>query len=114
MELDSIVIQKSWSMHIEHHDTNNPQFYHRRSWRPRTVMPYLAKDGRIRVSRRLLTSQVTVAEWRARETESKTPGNVNIGIRKTDNNLSYLEMSSLAKVVEDPGTVNSIVHDAKQ
>ena len=59
-------------------------------------------------------AKVTVTELRARETESKAQGNVNVGIRKNDDNLSYLDMSSLAKVVEDPGTVNSIVHDAKQ
>ncbi|MCU1363704.1 MAG: mismatch repair protein, partial [Acidimicrobiaceae bacterium] len=55
-----------------------------------------------------------VTEWRGRETTSKADGNINIDIRKIDNDLSYLDMATLSKVVDHTGGTNSLPNDAKQ
>ena len=55
-----------------------------------------------------------VAEWRAKEKLSKAAGNINIDIRKIDDDLSYLDMTTLSKVVDNPGGANSLPNDSKQ
>ncbi|OGL31048.1 DNA mismatch repair protein [Candidatus Saccharibacteria bacterium RIFCSPHIGHO2_02_FULL_47_12] len=55
-----------------------------------------------------------VTKWRTTETTSKTSGNINIDIRKDDNDLNYLDMMTLAKVVDNSSGVNNMPNDAKQ
>lgn len=55
-----------------------------------------------------------VADWRAQEVTSKSAGNINIDIRKIDDDLSYLDMTTLSKVVDNTGGANSLPNDSKQ
>lgn len=55
-----------------------------------------------------------VAQWKTREAQNKTNGNVSIDIRKNAVDLSYLEMMPLAKLVDNTTDANNLPNDAKQ
>ena len=62
-------------------------------------------------------AQTEITRWRGRETARKTEANISFQIRKDNDDLSYLGMDYLAKVVEgtnkDPNTA-SLVRDATE
>jgi len=60
--------------------------------------------------------QGVIDDLRRRETENKVAGNVNIDIRQRNDDLSYLDMASLSRVVDPQrgGTTNTINTDAKE
>lgn len=67
--------------------------------------------------KRISTTRVqrTIDTFRNKETENKTAGNVNIEIRQRDDDLSYLDMTSLAWVVDPQrGNTNTLTTDAKE
>ena len=55
-----------------------------------------------------------VADWRKREVQAKTKGNINIDIRQDDSDLNYLGMTALTRVVEPDNTANNLNKDAKE
>ena len=57
--------------------------------------------------------QTEVAQMRQKETTSKQNGNVNIDIRRDNDDLSYLDMSLLAKQADTTGVQNTLHNDAK-
>ena len=63
----------------------------------------------------LTTVQSVIEDFRRREIENKAAGNINIEIRQRADDLSYLDMSNLARIVEPQrGTTNAITIDAKE
>lgn len=59
--------------------------------------------------------QSVIEDLRRREAENKAAGNINIELRQRNDDLSYLDMSSLSKVVDPQrGTTNTITTDAKE
>lgn len=60
-------------------------------------------------------AQGEVTRLRTREIENKTAGNININLRQNDSDLSYLDMTYLAKAVDPQrGTTNMLDTDAKE
>jgi hypothetical protein len=59
-------------------------------------------------------AQAEIDKWKNTETQNKNAGNVNIEIRKTNTELSYLDMQYLTNLVDKTGTHNSLSVDAKQ
>ncbi len=60
-------------------------------------------------------AQGIVKDLRGKETNNKIAGNLNIDIRQLNDDLSYLDMSSLAKMVDPQrGTTNTLDTDAKE
>ncbi len=55
-----------------------------------------------------------VAKWRKTERDRKRSGNINISIRQGNDDLSYLDMDYLARLVDKAGAQNCLPHDAKQ
>ena len=56
-----------------------------------------------------------IEKWRDRENENKIKGNINIGLRQEDDDLSYLDMDPLAKLVDPQrGPAHGLTNDAKQ
>ena len=56
-----------------------------------------------------------IKKYRDREVKSKSGGNVNISIRKRDDDLDYLGMYELTKIIDNPGgIVNTMVTDGKE
>jgi len=56
-----------------------------------------------------------VKRWRKKEIENKKRGNISINLRQKDNDLSYLDMDSLAKLVDPQrGHAFGLTNDAKQ
>jgi hypothetical protein len=56
-----------------------------------------------------------IQKWRTKESENKTKGNVSINIRQDNNDLSYLDMDPLTKLVDPQrGYANGLTNDAKQ
>ncbi|MBW7919899.1 MAG: ATP-binding protein [Anaerolineales bacterium] len=57
-----------------------------------------------------------INDFRRRESENKAAGNINIDIRQRDDDLSYLDMAYLSKVVDPQkgGAANTINTDAKE
>ena len=56
-----------------------------------------------------------IKKYRDREVKSKSGGNVNISIRKRDDDLDYLGMYELTKIIDNPGgVVNTMVTDGKE
>lgn len=59
--------------------------------------------------------QGVIEDLRRREAENKAAGNINIELRQRNDDLSYLDMASLSKVVDPQrGTMNTITTDAKE
>lgn len=58
-------------------------------------------------------AQTEVTQMRQKETASKQNGNVNIDIRTNNEDLSYLDMSLLAKQADTTGVQNTLHNDAK-
>lgn len=59
--------------------------------------------------------QGVIEDFRRREADNKAAGNINIELRQRNDDLSYLDMSSLSKVVDPQrGTTNTITTDAKE
>ena len=54
-----------------------------------------------------------IAEWRGKEVVYKQEGNINIDIRRNNDDLSYLDMSFLVKQADAPGVQNTLHNDAK-
>ncbi|HVZ80900.1 MAG TPA: ATP-binding protein [bacterium] len=55
-----------------------------------------------------------IDEFRRLERIHKEAGNLNIDIRKNDDDLNYLDMTQLSERVDDAGIVNTIVRDSKE
>lgn len=60
--------------------------------------------------------QGVIDDFRRREAENKVAGNINIDIRQRNDDLSYLDMASLSRVVDPQrgGATNTINTDAKE
>ena len=60
-------------------------------------------------------AQSEVTRLRTREVENKTAGNINIELRQNNDDLSYLDMTYLAKAVDPQrGSTNTLDTDAKE
>ena len=59
-------------------------------------------------------AQTEIREWKVREVERKREGNINIDIRRNNDDLSYLDMSYLAGSADTTGTQNTLHNDAKE
>jgi hypothetical protein len=59
-------------------------------------------------------AQKAIEQWKTREAQNKTAGNVNIEIRHNEIDSSYLDMQGLANLVDKTGQQNSLPNDAKQ
>jgi len=59
-------------------------------------------------------AQTEIAEWKRRETLQKNKGNLNIDIRKNNEDTSYLDMSFLCRAADDPSAQNTLHRDAKE
>jgi len=59
-------------------------------------------------------AQTEIREWKIREVERKREGNINIDIRRNNDDLSYLDMSYLARSADTTGTQNTLHNDAKE
>ena len=59
-------------------------------------------------------AQTEITEWKTREVTYKQEGNINIDIRKNNDNLSYLDMSFLVKQADTAGVQNTLHNDAKE
>jgi len=59
-------------------------------------------------------AQTEITEWKAREVERKREGNINIDIRRNNDDLSYLDMSYLVGSADTAGTQNTLHNDAKE
>lgn len=68
------------------------------------------RDKNITISQE---AQTEVTQMRQKETTSKQNGNVNIDIRTNNEDLSYLDMSLLAKQADTTGVQNTLHNDAK-
>ena len=68
------------------------------------------RDKNIAISQE---GQTEVGQMRQKETTSKQNGNVNIDIRQNNDDLSYLDMSLLAKQADTTGVQNTLHNDAK-
>jgi hypothetical protein len=56
-----------------------------------------------------------IAEWKRKEAQNKTNGNVSIDIRKDNNDLSYLDMAGLAYLVDNNTShQNNLPNDSKE
>ncbi len=55
-----------------------------------------------------------IKKFKEREIKSKEDANINIPIREDGQDLSYLGMTNLAKIIEKPGNSNNINIDAKE
>ena len=60
--------------------------------------------------------RVQITKWKKVETDSKNKGNVSIGIRKNNSDLSYLSMNDLAYLVDkkDPAKEACLARDANE
>ncbi|MCL4509675.1 MAG: ATP-binding protein [Bacteroidetes bacterium] len=58
--------------------------------------------------------QTEIDEMKRREARNKADGNINIDLRQSNLDSSYLDMASLAKVSDNPGVQNTLHNDAKQ
>ncbi|HUN54436.1 MAG TPA: ATP-binding protein [Smithella sp.] len=58
-------------------------------------------------------AQTEITEWKTREIAHKQDGNINIDIRKNNDDLSYLDMSWLVKQADTGGVQNTLHNDAK-
>lgn len=54
-----------------------------------------------------------IRDYKSKENDSKTRGNVSIELRKRPEDVSYLDMDGLANLVDKTGTENDLAHDAK-
>jgi len=59
-------------------------------------------------------AQTEIREWKVREVERKREGNINIDIRRNNDDLSYLDMSYLVRSADTTGTQNTLHNDAKE
>ena len=60
-------------------------------------------------------TQNVVADFRQREVNSKVAGNINIDIRQDDDDLSYLDIKTLATIIDpQQGNPNTLTSDAKE
>ena len=59
-------------------------------------------------------AQTTIQEEKVREVERKREGNINIDIRRNNDDLSYLDMSYLVRLADTTGTQNTLHNDAKE
>ena len=59
-------------------------------------------------------AQTEIREWKIREVERKREGNINIDIRRNNDDLSYLDMSYLVRSADTTGTQNTLHNDAKE
>lgn len=67
--------------------------------------------------KRLPISEVSkkeIKEWRGKETTHKQQGNININIRRNNDDLSYLDMSYLVRQADTANAQNTLHNDAKQ
>lgn len=63
-----------------------------------------------------LTAEVQgeITRLKTKETNNKRDGNINIDLRQNNQDTSYLDMAWLAKIVDRPGTQNTLHNDGKQ
>jgi len=59
-------------------------------------------------------AQTEINDWKTRENTHKQEGNINIDIRKNNDDLSYLDMSFLVKQADTAGVQNTLHNDAKE
>ncbi len=59
-----------------------------------------------------ITEEIT--NKKNRESDNKRDGNININIRKNNDDLSYLDMKNLSKIADVRGRQNTINNDAKE
>lgn len=59
-------------------------------------------------------AQSEIDEWKRRETQNKSNGNISIDIRQNNSDLSYLSMQGLANLVDKVGTQDCLPVDGKQ
>jgi len=59
-------------------------------------------------------AQTEIREQKIREVERKREGNINIDIRRNNDDLSYLDMSYLVRSADTTGTQNTLHNDAKE
>lgn len=61
------------------------------------------------------SEQNVVSDFQQREINSKTAGNINIDIRQDNDDLSYLDMKLLSKIIDpQQGSPNTLTSDAKE
>ena len=63
-----------------------------------------------------VVSQNEIKKWKIREENRKQEANMNIELRQNKDDLSYLDMSYLAKDADRPssGSINNLVTDGKE
>lgn len=59
-------------------------------------------------------AQRDINDWKNREAQNKSAGNINIDLRQADTDQSYLDMQGLANLVDKSGGQNCLPNDAKQ
>ncbi len=59
-------------------------------------------------------AQGIINDWKISEVAHKQEGNINIDIRKNNDDLSYLDMASLVKQADVSGVQNTLQNDAKE
>lgn len=59
-------------------------------------------------------AQSEIDEWKRREAQNKSNGNISIDIRQNNSDLSYLAMQGLANLVDKVGTQDCLPVDGKQ
>lgn len=59
-------------------------------------------------------AQRDIDEWKKKEAQNKSNGNISIDIRKNDDALSYLDMSGLANLVDKVNTQDCLPNDSKE
>lgn len=55
-----------------------------------------------------------IGQYKKREAEHKSKGDISIEIRQRSDKLTYLDMKGLANLVDKTGTLNDLVNDSKQ
>jgi len=55
-----------------------------------------------------------IAEMKKRETQNKSTGNINIDLRQSNEDLSYLDMAGLSNLVDKSSNQNCLANDSKQ
>lgn len=60
------------------------------------------------------TAKGVVKNWKTKESKNKIKGNLNIQIRREFDDLSYLDMTYLTKLVDPQKTQNTLSNDSKQ
>ena len=59
-------------------------------------------------------AQRDIKDWKKKEKQNKSAGNLNIALRQASTDISYLDMPGLTNLVDKSDSQNSLPNDAKQ